>query len=562
MAIEPDDIKPIVTELKAQVGALEALVTPVPPVVAPQPDMTATVTYNGTNYVFKRSSGADLGDYVDPQGRFTQGCILAPRMMAMPFRVYFRSDKQPGADRDEVVFELGDIFDVPVNMTAYQVVIAKGTTMLAVIDVRTHGWHKRWRWQSAQRPVTGDITHLKASGLLPNYNPGIAGYFTPIFPARTYVNPMDLAGITPHMPDTGERADIGPITEQQAEYVCFGTSTSLASTRAQLEAAGSLPWHFRDDKNPAPLDVNTHLQLTLYNPNAPRLPPSNIQLISRYPVDPVTLDTAHEPSLAYLMFLLTGDTYALEEQQFNVTYDIVSLPATARKTWNWQQTRAFAWTLRNLAQAAKITPAAVPSWLKPQAYFQALLNEERDWLLGQAYVASTKPLQIVFQVILSNWNQNPETPIPGGTYIAPWEQDFAAFVIGWVVRMGFADWAPIHNFIMKQLIARSNGTSGWVRAIPTAYRMQLRPSATTPVVASWAEAWALGVTVSKYAPPDPNTLTVGGDLTYPSYLLGALAMACDVGVTEARPCYDWLRSQIAARTNVSKFIQYKWSIAA
>ena len=78
---------------------------------------------------------------------------------------------------------------------------------------------------------------------------------------------------------------------------------------AQGEAASTVPWIVRDEKTGAPLDVIAYPKASLYGPRGsdPFIP--SLQ-------GPVTPDSAHQPALAYLPFLLTGDPYHLESLQF------------------------------------------------------------------------------------------------------------------------------------------------------------------------------------------------------------------------------------------------------
>ena len=46
-------------------------------------DMTAIINPGGVNYTFDRANGTDQGSYVEPNGRFTVGCIRTPRTHAL-----------------------------------------------------------------------------------------------------------------------------------------------------------------------------------------------------------------------------------------------------------------------------------------------------------------------------------------------------------------------------------------------------------------------------------------------------------------------------------------------
>jgi hypothetical protein len=520
-----------------------------------QPSLIAAITLNGQTYVYAEERGTDMGDYTEPQGRFIQRCIRTTNPGLPAFTVFFRPDRS--GDRTEVVFELGAMFDTttPFNMPAYTVAITRGDTALATVSVTKHFWHSRWRWQSTPRPVTTTVAALMASGMLPRYDKAIAGSFATATIPRRYAGPMDLAGITAYMPSTGERDDIGLITAPQAEYVCIGSGVALASLLAQLEASGTLPWHFRDERTGAPLDVNVYPKATMYDPKGA------VPFITRTNSG-IVLDAAHEPSLAYLPFMLTGDPYALEEIQFAVTFNVVTQPFAHRGSWNLGgAVRAHAWALRTLAHAATVTPDAVPAWLKPRAYFKAMLNANRDWMLTR-FVNNPRPPFTTLNVMSDGNGSRQADLIPADCVIAPWQEDLEAAVLGWIVLQGHQDWMPILIWKMKCTIARTNGTSGWHRSSPVPYQIALRASKDSRYADDWSACWALNMSLQVVKDNDPNQLLAGTNLTYPSYTLGALAIASAVGMAGARPCYDWLRSEITTRMSRSNYIGRKWSIAA
>lgn len=392
--------------------------------------------------------------------------------------MFFRSD----ADglRDEVVFELGDLRTTPAagvsggpfNMPAYSVSIVKAGVTLATISVPKHYWRSRWRWQSAPRPVTTTPAALIAANLLPKYRASaVTG--TPDFPGTPVYTPMTLAGIAPHFPDTGERPDIGPVSEYHGRYLCLGgLDADLAAMRAQLEGSSTIPWHYRDPATGAPINVVTNWPTAQAFASGFGLP----YLAQDITGTGITMESAHVGAHGYLPFLLTGDPYALEEMQFADAFALIEVPAASRGSFSITQTRAMAWTLRTRMQLAKVTPAAVPAWLLPRTYFQTFLNQERDFILS-TMVNNPAPEFANLNIIHgSSWNTSLDWPILPGTYLAPWEQDFFSTIAGWTVIMGNSDWAPIHAFAMKNNLARTAGTSGWPRARPSAYQTPLRAS--------------------------------------------------------------------------------------
>ena len=526
------------------------------------PTLTAVITYNGNNYQFNQTSGTNLGNYTDPQGRFVQCCISATNTALPGMTVFFRSDAN--GLRDEVVFEYGNLWVTtqPTNMAAYTATIAKGGITLATFSVPQHFWFSRWRWQSASRPVTTTPAALIASGLLPHYDASVLGKYTPTCAAQAYT-PMTLAGLCGYMGMTGERGDLGPVTEWQADYICVGAN--LPTVLAQAEASGTFPWHFRDPKTGAPLNAITYPTMSTFVGGATN--PLVKTTTCAIGTVSVIIDTAHEPALNYLPFLLTGDPYYLEGLQFQVTYDLIAPNPHYR--YQTGQVRQISWRDRNLGQAAKITPPSVPSWLLPQSYFVTMLGKERDWLLAD-FVNNTAAPYPQFNTIEQNFGQNNVVPWTIGTFISPWQENFHATIVGWLVQMGFTDWLPILQWKIGFTIAMTNGTSGWPRDYGSLYHLGLRATSTSAWAANWGAAYAMNLAMnpSAFPPSDPTgnatlILTPSAEsapITYASYERGALAMANRLGIAAAAAPFAWVDAQLQAKICAGIYPDRKWCI--
>jgi hypothetical protein len=278
---------------------------------------------------------------------------------------------------------------------------------------------------------------------------------------------MTLAGVTPNMGQTGERADIGPVTEWQADYICEGTN--LHAVLAQAEAAGTLNIHVCNPNTGAPIDlINTYPKAGNY---AERTNSPYISVIpTRVDGRPLQFDTGHNPSLNYLPFLLTGDPYYLEELQFQVNAALMG-PAGGHYT---AKGRYLAWPLRDKFHAAKVTPASVPKWLLPQSYFRSIVDGQRSYIASSYVANDSDPRLRIFRLITAGGSQ-PALGLPGGTYFDPWQEDFTAFIFGWGVQLGFTEWTDALNWKIDCTTQRTNGTSGWPRARPTWYEVTFQP---------------------------------------------------------------------------------------
>jgi len=590
--------------LDSEVDALDVRVTELEggePGPGPEPEpgertpLTVIIAYNGVTTTLQETDGTELGDYNDPAGAFVQRCIKITDSALPDFVVHVRPDRD--GTREEVVFELGRVRgDASIIMSDFTATVKRGDEVLCEWTIPDQWYRSRWRWQSAPRPVRRTVADLMAANLIPHYAEALATQ-TPASSVHTYA-PMGFAGITTMMGGTGERGDIGPMTEWQADYICTGRN--LDTVLAQAEGCNSFPWWYRDETTNAPIDTFVELQASSYNSSSPnpylfgdwRLNPDNGDAIAR-----IQCDTAHHPNLSYLPFLLTGDPYYLEGLHTIVNFNILSQPWNGRMFDIYFAIRAHAWALRCAAEAALVTPETTPDWMLPKSYFVRHLEDNRDWMLATYLGQTTRKVlpQIApealcalgldwligvdahaaegaavawqrFATTEQSFGDNDEGPAaPQGTYSQTYMSEFEAFVICWVVQMGFEDWRPIAEWKIRNTIARTDGTSGWIRAVSTPYRQILRPAKDQPWCADWAASWALTQQRYGLTYADPDVLAISGnDISYPTYSEGALAIAKAIGITAAEPSHTWIHDQVNTliAASAGRFRARKWCIAA
>lgn len=591
-----DMLVAVTHELNDRVTALEAgAVIPTPPPDGERTPLTVRINYNGVAVTLQETAGIELDAYVDPEGKFEQRCIKVTDPALPDFVVHIRPDRD--GSREEVVFELGAVRSTEsIIMSNFMVTVMRGDEVLCEWGI-PHQWYRsRWRWQSEPRPVRHTIAELMAANLIPHYAEELATQ-TPASSVQTY-KPMGFAGITTQMGGTGERPDIGPMTEWQADYICTGRN--LDTVLAQGEACNSFPWWYRDEDTDAPIDTFVELKASSYNSSSPapylfgdwRLNPDNPDAIAR-----IQCDTAHHPNLSYLPFLLTGDPYYLEGLHTIVNFNILSQPWNGRMFNIYFAIRAHAWALRCAAEAALVTPEITPNWMLPKSYFVRHLEDNRDWMLSTYLGQTTRkaPPKIApealkayglerlvgvdpyaaegsavawarFATTEQSFGDNDESPkSPQGTYSQTYMEEFSLFILCWVVQLGFTDWRPIAEWKVKNTVERTNGQSGWIRAVSTPYRENLRPARDQPWCADRAASWALteeryGLTYS-----DPDTLPASGnDISYPTYTEGALAIAKAIGIAAAEPSHTWIHDQVDTLIagSTGRFRARKWCVAA
>jgi hypothetical protein len=304
----------------------------------------------------------------------------------------------------------------------------------------------------------------------------------------------------------------------------------------------------RDENTGAPINFEVYQNASWFSDNNAGSP--QIALTS----NPVTLDTAHVPALAYVPYVLTGDPYFLEELQFQTNWDWGAMPSAYRP--NVPQARHFAWAMRNLFQACRVSPAPTPAWLLPTGIWANRAEGIRQWF-ETYFVNNNREDKSIFRCCTPiDSSQDEGASSPGGTWVAMWQDEFVACVLGWAITMGFRDWHTAFDWKIGSTMARTNGTSGWVRAEATPYRSILRSSATSSFATSWAEAFQTTSQINGITYADPDTW-YPSDMTYLAYTRGALVYATAVGTPGAFQAQVWATGQMAAR---GWNADYKWRL--
>lgn len=544
--------------LTARVTALEAGTDVDPPDPEPEPpDPPVTtgraciLTIGSATHVFTQDGGTDLGTYEDPQGRFAQHCIAARSDTLPDVLVMFRPDAD--GKREEVVVEFGRCLnnaDQQYNYSstavigAYTATIKQDDTVLATVQVPTHYFYSRWRWQSAPRPVTVKAADLIAAKLVPNLDktlvPGLRAA------VHTDDGPMQPNGITPYMPQTGERDDIGILTESQADYLMYEDEQGLQTIRAWVEGSAAFPWHERDEETFAPINfVDTYPLVSSYE--GPYGPP-HLPVYYTYE-NALSPDSAHAPDCGYIPFLLTGDPYALEELQFATTHDYVAQSSYKNYCINGG-VRAYAWHMRHVAHCVAATPDHVPKWLQPKSYWQKYLSQALDWSLAHGPEMPAGTWQHDFGYMAPEVNTGGEIPFFTEEYLCGVYHHMVDLGLGWEVMRDWKD---------AGLIARTNGTSGWNRSIPVAYIVQVaKGSPTAEVCKDWTDKWDYNYTADVqgyYANADLTQAHLAPDVSYGycTYTMACLNWAKAQGVPDIDTSRNWMRTEMAGHIGVMRW---------
>jgi hypothetical protein len=438
--------------------------------------------------------------------------------------------------------------------------------------------HTRWRfgfWWDApvSTYVRQNLAYLKKARVIPNYAaltiaPSAMTELSQKFEAAWHF-PMSAGLIEKYMPETGGRWDIGPLPHWQALYLLTMDPRAYEITLETADRGAGFSAHYRNPKTHLPVTLDdyprfsTHGNLVGHGPGQLPLPDA------RGYKDPLVPDAAHEPALDFVPYVITGDRFYLEELEFWAEWNLSGTDPVYRNfaqgLVKFDQVRAQAWSLRTLAQAAYITPDSSP--LKKT--FLRQLKANIDWY-DSAYVKN--PAANSLHIIPQN-----DAPYDGGKAIAPWQDDFFTWSIGYIQDLGDVDasrllrWkgafavgrmtAPGFCWIAGSaytLRVRSSEHSDFYRNLAQVYEASLptlikrRAAESKPKCASSEMAASFGLDRAEEMVAEPTSPD-----GYSAYMQPALAAAVDAGTPGAEKAWHLFESR-AVKPDFSSYPD--WSI--
>ncbi len=355
--------------------------------------------------------------------------------------VYFHVRAYKGIEkvRVDVVVENGWTFEKNPGDFVYDVGIRIGDEIVySKKDLRHYDharWHKQFWWGG--RPevyIKHDTIYIQDTKAIPNY-----ADLTPtedyLDSLRSQTEPMDNGDHTDYMPQTGAQDGIGPLPRWDAVYAISGDPRAYKAMLANSDGAGAYSIHYRDKQTGLPISIHDHPDE--YYVLSSNIPKSNGR-------NPHSHDKAHQPSMAFLAYLVTGDYYYLEELQFWATWNFLDTNDTNRQgrkgifSDKGLQVRGRAWSLRTLGQAAYITPDN--DALK--SLFVENLQHNIDYN-NALYVHNPKANKLW---MVHDYN--------GLRDAKPWMDDFFTFAYGYLVDLGFERAIEMRNWKAQYVINR------------------------------------------------------------------------------------------------------------
>lgn len=333
-------------------------------------------------------------------------------------------------------------------------------------DVPKHWWQGEWTHRpNPIRVIRSPAQIVAANRMFPVGNIGI-----PIGAQPKRLRPyllMGAAWITVYMPTTGERPDIGLMTDASA-YAMMGADPSQCIDAAQ--AAGSCVMHFQDEHTGKPIDLRIYSRANVYSQaermGSPWFPAGPLEVDSAGNTWPTggggwVPQQAHYCEMSYMAHQLTGDMGFLRDLQFSANHNLLC-DTTVTSLRNLPtpsgELRGLAWAARNLFMAHTATKDAedagtLPANCLESDYWAWLLENTRTWYEPIAF----KPSNDVFRMLA------------GEIRFGPWQYDYLLLALAFGILTGHKKFIPLYLRILGNLVGRLNPASGYPPGYGTGY---------------------------------------------------------------------------------------------
>lgn len=358
------------------------------------------------------------------------------------------------------VYHFGSIAPAPLKDQDFTKCYHLGAYTDGAINVPAHWWGAevtdRTNCPIVIRRSPADL--VAASRMFPFGDTGVA---VPPQPPRVPYTQMGSSNLTIGMPTTGERQDIGFVTDNSAYYM-LGKDPAPMVDWAQ--AAGTCPMHFRDEATGKPIDLLKYPTTNAYDGAGYQ----GIPWLAKGPPNPQAPaysqwgggwvpQQAHYPEMSYVAYQATLDAGFLEDLQYSANFTVLTDAAISRqmgKATCHGEYRGVAWALRNLFMAHVSTRDAeaagtLPTSCHPSSYWKALL----DNALGFYSRSMTDPTRQVFRFV----SDLVDAGNPSVKALAPWQCDYMLTALALGVLTGHADWTPLYLWALKNAIDRTSG---------------------------------------------------------------------------------------------------------
>jgi len=242
--------------------------------------------------------------------------------------------------------------------------------------------------------IKHDIDYLKSTGAIFQYNtdfvadPGtLRFYYDQVANNPQWGQIFWAHGVHMSMGDPGGRPDIGYTTGPNTHWLLSQDAAAAAYALGQAKVAGYVPWNFYDMANSTVLNTDNYPKVWTDGRGGTGSPGdrNSTGLTQQVPNIGWGPDTAHQPDLSFIPYILTGERWMYDNIMTQASHSIHS-------TWPAQrggdsalvvqnnQMRASAWSMRQIDNAAWVAEDGSVE----QIYFQQKVQDNWSWILSNA----------------------------------------------------------------------------------------------------------------------------------------------------------------------------------
>jgi len=349
---------------------------------------------------------------------------------------------------------------------------------------------------------------------------------------------------------TGAGPHIGPYDRWTAAYLMTGDRVTFDSMRAHGDvyhwtvSTKSYAMNPRDENTGFPLDLAD-------NPNVIGAGWDGIPA-KRQSTSPIRTDMAHQPSCNYVLYLVTAEYGALEHCQFwGVANWIMERPGSYPgwpRAFRSGQVRSMGWGLRNIINAAVVTPDSHPlkqTLMDGVVYALDSINTDTRGLPGaeNTGLVLTGPgtgTAIIYK--------NTDTPNPNDTGgmvgIALWQDNFVTWAVGSAYERGFRaqmDASGVWRWKSQAIVGALGTTGGFCWTQASQYTMGVIDNPDAGKYTNWATIYNKNFPSAGTCPATGSTGFSGSDSSGShrgGQMVPAIATAASTGIPGANAAYD------------------------
>lgn len=425
-----------------------------------------------------------------------------------------------------------------------------------------HHRYARWRkifWWGERPPAASvryHVPYLVSTGLVPKYDTTVRVSEKALLSQgarweEAAKDILDRGIICGYFPTTGGREDLGPYPTWTTRYLLSQDPRALPAVLGTGDLAGSFDVHVRDRQSGRILSLDEHPGFSL-NPRGtleeipPRSGPPRPYLLPA--ASPYRVDCAHQPSLAFVPYLLTGDYYYLEEAYFWANWCMLIQNASYRDKQQGllhpDQTRGEAWALRQLVDAAKIAPDDASE--KP--YFDDKVRSNLNWYREFVTGPEATPLGTYTAGASDAYVRGrPAEERRKWLTLAPWQQNFLVWSLEHAVTAGYQEAAPARDYFAKLQIGMLTNPGDFDPRCGAPYFLAVgeRENEEPRYYSTWKELYH-----KTFEVVDPEAVrelefsSYGGSYSFIARAVLTLARGADLPDAEA--AFDWLDSRLEA----------------